>query len=41
MNPTDFVKRLLECECPCSINEGVLWLENGESFDLAKILKTK
>ena len=41
MTPYDLVKLLLDCECSAEIHDGVLWLEDGRSFNLTVILGTK
>ena len=32
------LKELSDCNCNASINSGLLWLEDGTSYDLKKLL---
>ena len=37
----NIIKTLAEVEGPCSVNSGVIWLEDGTSLDLSKAAKSK
>ena len=41
MDSLDILGALAEVEGPCSVHEGMLWLEDGTTFDLTVVAKSR